>query len=117
MQNVCFNQFIVHIFVKQNRNTMTEKQFKELLFNLRHLDGLSLSSKTRDYYLVFWLNLNEGLINIESLEFKTKKGWDISEYEFTADQEMQLYKSAIELKQNTDYQIKCNEDEYNERWK
>lgn len=96
---------------------MTDKQFEEIIFNLIHLDGLELGSETRDYCLGFCLNLNEGLIDIESLEFKTKKGWDISEYEFTYDQETKLYESAIELKKNTNYQIKCNEDEYNERWK
>ena len=96
---------------------MTNKQFKELYYNLNHDESLSFSSKTRDYFLIFGLNLNTGLIDIESLEQKIKGVWDYCDYKLTADQEIKLYESAIELKKESDYQIKCNEQEYNERWK
>lgn len=96
---------------------MTDKKFKELYYYLRHDDDLVFSSKTRDYFLIFKLNLNTNSIEIESLEKKIKGVWDYCEYKLTEDQEVKLYESAIELKQESDYQIKCNEDEYNERWK
>lgn len=96
---------------------MTNKEFNDLLFKLKHDDDLAFSSKTRDYFLIFSLNLNTGLIDIESLEQKTKGVWDYCEYKLTDDQEIKLYESAIELKQESDYQIKMNEEEYNERWK
>ena len=96
---------------------MNKKHFKELLFNIAHYDGLTFISKTRDYHLVFEVNLVYEFIYIESLEQKKKGIWDISDNKLTVDQEIKLYESAIELKQNSDYQIKCNEQEYNERWK
>lgn len=109
MQNACFYQFIMHIFVKQNRNEMTEKQFKELLFNLKHYEDLEFSSKTKDYYLLFILNIDAGLIELNSLEKRIKGIWDYCDYGFTKDQEKQLYKSAFELKKESDYQTKYNE--------
>jgi len=107
----------MHIFVKQNRNTMTEKQFNDLYYYLQYDDDLAFSSKTRDYFLIFSLNLESDLIEIESLEQKIKGVWDYCEYKLTADQEIKLYESAIELKKESDYQKKMNEQEYNERWK